>query len=380
MVKSEIRINTVGGWPLSQDADGTQLVEVFPNGWFDFKGRISRLTFLWRLVVWNLCGLVAAFLFRPSPDQYIFLGALIIFPVAFSAALRAHDMNRSGFSWLMLPVPVVGLVWSLRLLLVSGSEGANKFGAVPGSVIGAVSSKMTDIKASAARKFTTEPLESRLQALKDLHGKGLLTKDAYDTAQVAEISKGNSRLRNTIASNSVELDENEAKLFLTFPGGLLEIEREAARLKSTSLTRLTIDDARNVLAFTTSMLLSADSSKRRVVASLLRRAENKLMPDEADAVFDFALARLPADVSKTLRTMDEDANDEEMVVVPAASSMDCIQAEYAFLDRRYGAAGTWSLRSKSFLKKDGKAFDVMTISLKDGSMKTIWFDITSTYQ
>ena len=53
-----------------------------------------------------------------------------------------------------------------------------------------------------------------------------------------------------------------------------------------------------------------------------------------------------------------------------------IAAEYSYLKKKFGQENVdWMLTRQSVLQKDGKVFDRMDLDLKDGSKKTVFFDI-----
>jgi len=68
------------------------------------------------------------------------------------------------------------------------------------------------------------------------------------------------------------------------------------------------------------------------------------------------------------------------VVINATSSIVGIDVEYNWLASRYGTQDKdWKLEIQALREMDGRDFDVMTIRLKEGAMKTVYFDITSFY-
>ncbi len=72
-----------------------------------------------------------------------------------------------------------------------------------------------------------------------------------------------------------------------------------------------------------------------------------------------------------------DTPETAVVISGAADSMAGISAEYDWLARKFGRKNVdWSLRRQSVMQQQGKVYDRMEIELKDGSRKTIFFDIT----
>lgn len=55
----------------------------------------------------------------------------VLLPTLAVTVRRLHDTNRSGW-WIFISlIPLIGAIWLIVLLAKKGSEGKNKFGAVP---------------------------------------------------------------------------------------------------------------------------------------------------------------------------------------------------------------------------------------------------------
>ena len=67
------------------------------------------------------------------------------------------------------------------------------------------------------------------------------------------------------------------------------------------------------------------------------------------------------------------------VIVHATSTEKGTPAEYAYVEAQCGKPGTdWMLETQSQSSHEGKEYDVLQVkSLKDGSSRTFWFDISS---
>jgi len=104
-----------------------------------FEGRMGRVAYLnTGLAAWGgiaLAGVVAAILV-PMMGGVVLVPAVIAFAVfaVWSlrvAALRLHDMNRSGWWTLAQFVPLLGLGLALAMLFWPGTEGDNDYGPQP---------------------------------------------------------------------------------------------------------------------------------------------------------------------------------------------------------------------------------------------------------
>ena len=66
------------------------------------------------------------------------------------------------------------------------------------------------------------------------------------------------------------------------------------------------------------------------------------------------------------------------VVVDAQSSLVGVQAEYACIARESGMSeGDWHLRGQRTHQENGRLFDVLTVTLRNGQERTFYFDIAS---
>jgi uncharacterized membrane protein YhaH (DUF805 family) len=112
---------------------------------FSWRGRIGRLRYLaYVMGAYLLFGVLMAvtgaslFSFR-SPtgagafSMLLFFAGLIAFFVfsLMAGVQRVHDMDWSGWTMLLLFVPLVGAIMGLIMLFKGGTEGANRFGAPP---------------------------------------------------------------------------------------------------------------------------------------------------------------------------------------------------------------------------------------------------------
>jgi tetratricopeptide (TPR) repeat protein len=69
---------------------------------------------------------------------------------------------------------------------------------------------------------------------------------------------------------------------------------------------------------------------------------------------------------------------EEAVIIMAQNSKQGIQAEYDYLNRRFGLRGKdWKLIRQSLMREKDKVYDKMDLEFPDGTTLTLYFDITS---
>ncbi len=106
---------------------------------FTTRGRIGRLRYL----AWSLALLLAGLpllalagmglAFSPPLGGVLLalvIGGMLLASVQFGVK-RLHDLNWSGWLWLLNLVPMVNGVFALLLLVVPGTSGANRYGPPP---------------------------------------------------------------------------------------------------------------------------------------------------------------------------------------------------------------------------------------------------------
>jgi hypothetical protein len=72
-----------------------------------------------------------------------------------------------------------------------------------------------------------------------------------------------------------------------------------------------------------------------------------------------------------------DTPETAVVILGAPNSMAGVSAEYYYLGNQFGRRNVdWNLKRQSVLNQKGKIYDRMDLELKDGSKKTVFFDIT----
>ena len=120
------------------DNDTVGQLVLTSNGLLAFGGRIGRMKFFWVQVV-TLCvvmvvGVVMSVIARANLNIGLVL-ALALPPVCIALYVsyvagvkRCHDLDKSGWLYLLIAIPVVGSIFSLYLLFAKGAEQNNKYG------------------------------------------------------------------------------------------------------------------------------------------------------------------------------------------------------------------------------------------------------------
>ncbi len=110
------------------------------TGPFSPAGRFGRLSY----VAWSWClmmvaglalgavGAVVTSLFAVNAAAVPVLAGLwnlaLLVPAAIFMIRRLHDLNQSGWLWLLVLVPLINVIMILVLLFAPGTAGANKHG------------------------------------------------------------------------------------------------------------------------------------------------------------------------------------------------------------------------------------------------------------
>lgn len=113
--------------PAAMGIDGASLVGI------GFSGRLGRLDYLASgfvaTVIW-----LAGVLLAVSTGQFFIAGLGIFIGLVYAVrclALRLHDTGHSGWLSLVAAVPIVGVLMSLALFFIPGSQDDNDYGAPP---------------------------------------------------------------------------------------------------------------------------------------------------------------------------------------------------------------------------------------------------------
>ena len=77
---------------------------------------------------YQLMGQTASMVYGPS---YLLVAVLHFLPALGVAVRRLHDTGRSGWTYLILLITLIGIIWLLVLLARDSEVGRNKYGEHP---------------------------------------------------------------------------------------------------------------------------------------------------------------------------------------------------------------------------------------------------------
>jgi uncharacterized membrane protein YhaH (DUF805 family) len=101
----------------------------------NFSGR-ARRTEYWMFTLINTLISIGLMIITQFVDQrlsvlnVIYSLALLI-PALAVIVRRLHDVNKSGWMYLLMLLPIIGWIWILVLLFTEGTRGENKYGVDP---------------------------------------------------------------------------------------------------------------------------------------------------------------------------------------------------------------------------------------------------------
>lgn len=112
-----------------------KLVEMFTTG-----GRANRAWYLWHIILDDLAiitGVLVFVLLASLTESMLFMlpAVGVLFAGLWAGVCitvkRLHDLNRPGWHWLLLMIPLYNIYLGIMLLFKKGTDGSNEFGADP---------------------------------------------------------------------------------------------------------------------------------------------------------------------------------------------------------------------------------------------------------
>ena len=107
---------------------------------FSFEGRANRAWYFWHILLDDLVMFTLAMVFivlmiaTGTPLFAVPLAGVVIGGIWAGVAVtvkRLHDLDRPGWQWWLLLVPLVNIYIGLVLLFAKGTPGPNQFGRDP---------------------------------------------------------------------------------------------------------------------------------------------------------------------------------------------------------------------------------------------------------
>ena len=110
------------------------------NQYADFSGRARRMEY-WMFVLFNMIFAFAAMVIDNILGTavegvgygmvYALYCLAVIVPGLAVTVRRLHDVGKSGWMYLIIFIPMIGVIWLLVLLFTDGDSGTNEYGPSP---------------------------------------------------------------------------------------------------------------------------------------------------------------------------------------------------------------------------------------------------------
>lgn len=112
------------------------------KNFFSFEGRLRRIHYFLYLLcagavfalIYIIISAIMGAIFNSIAPALILLVPCWIAYAWFTIATgvkRLHDMNKSGWTYLFLFIPLFNIVWAFMMLLMDGTVGENQYGPDP---------------------------------------------------------------------------------------------------------------------------------------------------------------------------------------------------------------------------------------------------------
>lgn len=103
---------------------------------FSPKGRIRRSTYFLRCILFGFTsGIIQTFALLSSNINFLIFSYILMVTfcilIIIQAVKRLHDIERSGWYWLIFLIPIVNIIFGFYLLLTDGTIGKNQYGSDP---------------------------------------------------------------------------------------------------------------------------------------------------------------------------------------------------------------------------------------------------------
>lgn len=106
----------------------------------DFNGRARRKEY-WMFILFNFIFAMVAMILDNIlgitlegifyGPLYLLYGLAVLVPGLSVTVRRLHDLNKSGWMYFIVLIPIAGAIWLLVLLCTEGDQGENQYGPNP---------------------------------------------------------------------------------------------------------------------------------------------------------------------------------------------------------------------------------------------------------
>jgi hypothetical protein len=102
--------------------------------------------------------------------------------------------------------------------------------------------------------------------------------------------------------------------------------------------------------------------------------------DKLNGILDLFISKKSSSLNTDLFMGGDGATKESAIIINAIYTTVGIQAELEYIESLYGEKGRdWELKKQALISENTRSYDLIKITLSNGSQKTIYFDITNFY-
>lgn len=145
-VKREDEISHEDSTERNSTQNHNQQDESFRKKFFNYKGRLNRKTYFFRVVPLNVVVTIFTEILVELDEipydeigtgtEFLIYGMIfLMLPMVISCYMngirRLHDMDKSGWLILVMFIPMINIIFNLYLILKRGTLGANRYGSDP---------------------------------------------------------------------------------------------------------------------------------------------------------------------------------------------------------------------------------------------------------
>lgn len=110
-----------------------EAVKTCMRKYIDFSGRAARSEFWWFILFTIIVGFVLGFLAGLTGNNSVMAIAqliplIFVLPTIAVAVRRLHDIDKSGWFYLLILIPIVGPILLIYWFVQPGTVGPNRFG------------------------------------------------------------------------------------------------------------------------------------------------------------------------------------------------------------------------------------------------------------
>ena len=109
----------------------TSVKEVVVKNYVNFEGRASRPEFWWFTLAYSIVNVILSIIPKVGTVLSGILALALLIPSIGVAVRRLHDINKSGWWYLLILVPIVGYIILILWFVKPSDNGENQYGERP---------------------------------------------------------------------------------------------------------------------------------------------------------------------------------------------------------------------------------------------------------